>query len=302
MLNQADQHILRSMDRPKGSTKFVALDFETANADIATICQIGVVTFEDGSIVESWQALVNPEDYFDPSNVFIHGITMDMVRDAPTFPQVFGELCTRLTHQIVFSHTTFDQAALRQVIRKYCLSEIPCTWFDSAQVVRRVWPEFSRRGFGLKHTARRLGIDFIHHDAEEDARTAGYIVVHAMAEMSAGLNELMEFVNKPRIVRFSARIIRQGNPDGPLAREVIVFTGRLSVIRAEAADIAAAAGCDVVTSLCSKTTILVTGRQSCQGSGSQKSKKHLQAEALIAQGHRLRILSEQEFFHLINGG
>ena len=41
---------------------FVAVDVETANADIASICQIGVVAFENGRVKESWQTLVNPED------------------------------------------------------------------------------------------------------------------------------------------------------------------------------------------------------------------------------------------------
>ena len=43
---------------------FVAIDVETANADLASICQIGIVAFENGSVKESWQSLVNPEDYF----------------------------------------------------------------------------------------------------------------------------------------------------------------------------------------------------------------------------------------------
>jgi DNA polymerase-3 subunit epsilon len=52
---------------------FVALDVETANADSSSICQIGLATFEDGCLVDEWSTLVNPEDYFDPFNVSIHG-------------------------------------------------------------------------------------------------------------------------------------------------------------------------------------------------------------------------------------
>lgn len=66
---------------------FVAIDVETANSDLASICQIGIVGFEDGLPKHSWQSLVNPEDYFDDMNVLIHGIDEDAVKDAPTFPQ-----------------------------------------------------------------------------------------------------------------------------------------------------------------------------------------------------------------------
>ena len=53
---------------------FVALDVETANSDLASICQIGLVDFRDGHMVKSWEWLIDPEDYFDEINVSIHGI------------------------------------------------------------------------------------------------------------------------------------------------------------------------------------------------------------------------------------
>ena len=71
------------------SEKFVTIDFETANADLASICQVGIVTFEQGKVVETWGSLVNPQDYFDWINVDIHGIDENTVKDAPTFQQIY---------------------------------------------------------------------------------------------------------------------------------------------------------------------------------------------------------------------
>ena len=68
---------------------FVAIDVETANPDLASICQIGIVAFENGSVQDSWQSLVNPEDYFDGINVSIHGIDECAVKLAPTSPKIF---------------------------------------------------------------------------------------------------------------------------------------------------------------------------------------------------------------------
>lgn len=45
------------------SDEFVAVDVETANPDLASICQIGVVAFADGDVAGSWQSLIDPEDY-----------------------------------------------------------------------------------------------------------------------------------------------------------------------------------------------------------------------------------------------
>ena len=40
---------------------FNAIDVETANADRASICQIGIVHVRDGEIEDRWQTLVDPE-------------------------------------------------------------------------------------------------------------------------------------------------------------------------------------------------------------------------------------------------
>ena len=69
--------------------EFLAIDFETANWDLASICQVGTALYIDSAPVRSWGSLVNPEDDFDPINVSIHGIDEDQVRDAPTWPEVF---------------------------------------------------------------------------------------------------------------------------------------------------------------------------------------------------------------------
>ena len=63
---------------------FNAIDVETANADRASICQVGIVHVRDGAIHDRWQTLINPEDWFDPWNVSIHGITLDDVSNSPT--------------------------------------------------------------------------------------------------------------------------------------------------------------------------------------------------------------------------
>jgi len=59
---------------------FVAIDVETANADMASICQIGLAKVENGTLSEEWKTYVDPEDYFDGINVAIHGIDESVVK------------------------------------------------------------------------------------------------------------------------------------------------------------------------------------------------------------------------------
>ena len=65
-------------ERRLSRMEFLAVDFETANWDLASICQVGTALYRDGEMVQSWGSLVNPEDEFDPVNVSIHGIDETM--------------------------------------------------------------------------------------------------------------------------------------------------------------------------------------------------------------------------------
>lgn len=75
---------------------FNTIDVETANNDRASICQIGIVHVVDSVIQDTWKTYINPEDWFDPWIVDIHGITEDMVATSPTMPEIRDELRRRL--------------------------------------------------------------------------------------------------------------------------------------------------------------------------------------------------------------
>ena len=68
---------------------FNSIDVETANADRASICQIGIVHVREGIIEDQWKTLINPEDWFDPWNESIHGINETDVKIA-LFSQRFA--------------------------------------------------------------------------------------------------------------------------------------------------------------------------------------------------------------------
>ena len=71
---------------------FVAIDVETANPDMASICQVGIAGFQDGAVALEWETYVDPQDWFSPMNVSIHGIDEMTVANAPTFPDIVPSL------------------------------------------------------------------------------------------------------------------------------------------------------------------------------------------------------------------
>lgn len=281
--------------------EFFALDVETANPDMASICQIGLVPFSRSSCEgPAWRQFVDPEDDFDEWNTAVHGITAAHVRGAPNFAAVAPLLRARVADGVVVSHTPFDRVAVERALHRYGLPPLRCTWLDSARVARRAWPQFAQSGYGLANVCAECGIHFVHHDAAEDARACGEIVLRAMQDTGFDLDGLTHRAAQPIDLAMAGPIRKQGNPEGPLFGEVLVFTGALALPRREAADCAARAGCTVDSGVTQRTTLLVVGDQDIRKlNGRDKSSKHRKAEQLIASGQPIRILAESDFRHIV---
>lgn len=284
--------------------EFVALDVETANGDMASICQIGLARFTNCGLVETWSSLVDPEDWFSPVNISVHGIEPEMVIGQPKLPEVADRVNSMLSGRISVHHTHFDRIAIHRAFGKYELSPPQTTWLDSARVTRRTWSDIARSGYGLSNVCQRIGYQFKHHNALEDAKAAGYVLLAAIRESQLDLDAWLHRVSQPidpSNTSYSGRIERKGNIDGPLIGEVVVFTGALNIPRAEAADLAASIGCQVTPGVTKKTTLLVVGDQDIKKlGGHEKSSKHRKAEELIQQGQEIRILCETDFRLLVN--
>ncbi|MDP2211858.1 MAG: exonuclease domain-containing protein [Candidatus Aquicultor sp.] len=283
--------------------EFVAIDVETANADMASICQIGLARYRDGLLAEEWKTYIDPEDYFDGINVSIHGIDESMVAGAPVLPKITDQLYGFLDNRVVVCHTHFDRVAIRQASDKYLIRHPDCTWLDSARVARRTWEKFAYAGYGLHNICEALGYDFKHHDALEDAKAAGHIFLAAVKQSGLDVESWLKRVNQPISPATSSsreEIRRDGNPEGPLYGEVVVFTGALEIPRSKAADMASQIGCQVSSGVTKKTTLLVVGDQDIKRlAGHEKSSKHRKAEELIASGCQIRIIRESDFKELI---
>ncbi len=173
-------------------------------------------------------------------------------------------------------------------------------------VVRRAWEKYASSGYGLSPVAKDLGIDFKHHDALEDARliTALILIRACGSNMCKSINDWQLSVTKPICGKVFGTVTREGNAEGILHGEVAVFTGELTMPRQKAADMAAAAGCDVASGVTKKTTLLIVGDQDIRKlrDGAEKSDKHMKAEYLISKGASIRILQESDFLKVISSG
>ncbi len=279
---------------------FNVLDFETANERLDSICQIGLVKFENNKIVETYKTHIDPQDYFASINICIHGITENHVKNAPIFSDIYDKIMKFIDDDVVITHTYFDRTAWNRTISRYNLPVANIRWLDSSMIARRTWEEYEQGGWGLANIAADEGISFKHHDALEDAKTAGAIVLRAIDKTGLSIQEWEKRVKQP-LHPAKPLSAYEPNMNGKLYGQTIVFTGALqSMNRADATQLASESGCRVSNTINKDTNMLILGEQDMSKlKGFKKSSKHRKVEKLVNDGQKIKVLLENQFISII---
>ena len=277
--------------------KYYVIDVETANPDYSSICQIGLVEMSGTQIIGEVRQFIDPCSYFDPFNTSIHGISAGDVIGQPTFAQFIPNLAEMLNDAIVVHHGHFDRTAFNRASQVYETETLSVKWLDSTKIVRRTWPEFSSKGYGLSNLASFFDYQFEHHDALEDAKFTQFVVSKAIKASGLDLEAWLKRVEQPISGSSTSSFSRTGQKDETFSGSTIVFTGNLKTPRRDAADIAQQLGFDVTNGVTKSTTHLCVGLQDLDKlNGYKKSSKQRKAEQLITRGQDLTILSESDFW------
>lgn len=142
---------------------FTAIDFETAQGNRWSICQVGLVRIEHGIIVNEINLLVQPpNNYYWNRFIDIHGITPRDTAHAPTFDKVWHKIEPFIRNQAVVAHNglAFDFPVLEKTLDYYGIQlpyyEKHCTY--------KLYRD------NLASLCQQHSIPLNHHDALSDAR------------------------------------------------------------------------------------------------------------------------------------
>ena len=282
----------------------------------------------NGQVAESHHFLIRPEPFFfDPFNVAIHGIKEVDVKDAPCFRELWPQLQARITAPLVAHNAAFDMSVLRHALDEAGVPYPEMDYFCTRVISRVTWP--GRPTYALDYIAEMLGIDFAHHNAEEDARACASIAVAACRQLRAeslySLEKQVEIwkgalfpggylpcgTSRPtqcrtvsdRHVRASEVTATAGKIDRnhPFCGNAFVFTGTMTAMpRLVAMEEVINRGGTCQDSVNATTNFLVLGEKGYLGYRSGfKSNKMKKAESLIAKGLPVEILSERDFLALL---
>ena len=120
----------------------IVLDTETTGLDFTKekMVEFAAVRLENGKIKDEFQTLINPEQHIRKSSMAIHGITQEMVADAPTEAEAMPEILEFIgdfpivAHNCIFDYSFLNEASLRTTGQ-----ELKNPRIDSQQMFIRIY-------------------------------------------------------------------------------------------------------------------------------------------------------------------
>jgi len=151
---------------------FVAIDFETATACRNSACAVGIVTVENGKIIDEYSTLIQPpENDYSWHNINVHGITSYDTKKSATFQTLYPEIRKRLKGKIVVAHNeSFDRSVLKNTMNLYGLNYTELNLADRWECTCRVYKSKGFKPANLAACCREMNIELNHHEALSDAR------------------------------------------------------------------------------------------------------------------------------------
>lgn len=288
---------------------FIAVDFETANSGRQGVCAVGIAKVVGGEIVQNDSWLINPEEHISSENTDIHGITDEMVKDAPTFPKFWNSTLKDLIgNQLFVAHfAPFDVSVLRAVLDKYGL-EIPSNkYLCTFRMAKQYWP--GKISYALNELANEFGLKLNHHDPKSDALVAAQLALKLFKEQDirdeedAARKLILFRTDRKRVVLSEAM---QADPDKYdeshiFHDQLVIFTGPMaSMPRKEAQKMVIDVGGKTGSSLSAKTNYLIVGQGDYismrkKFNLSEGTSKYNKALKILEGGGELEIMYEMDF-------
>lgn len=175
---------------------FVAIDFETATSARTSACSLGICEVKNNTVINRCDTLIRPVPFeFNEYNVKIHGITPDMVWDAPTFAELWPDIRHMLDNRLVVAHNaSFDINVLCKTLEHFGI-EYPCfDYLCTVKLSQKAYPELESHKLNALGSA--LGISFAHHDACDDAYACAMVLLNILNDYNINSqDELTEHFN-----------------------------------------------------------------------------------------------------------
>ena len=142
----------------------IVLDTETTGLDYTKerMVEFAAVRLENGKIKDEFQTLINPQQHIRKSSIAIHGITQEMVEDAPTEEEVIPKIMEFIQDYPIVAHNAiFDYSFINEASKRVFGKEIENARIDSQQMFKEIYPELESHG--LEALTTKFNIPLTNH-------------------------------------------------------------------------------------------------------------------------------------------
>lgn len=190
-------------------TTFAVLDTETTGLSPAgggKICELAVSISRNGTKLEEFSTLFNPQIPMHPDVIAIHGITNEMVAHAPVFSEKVPQLLDLLDGCVLVAHNAdFDLSFLRSEMEQCGLRFPEYPVLDTLKLARKNG-RFQRNNLGV--IAAALGIDAAGaHRALADVRMTEKVLYHFLQDFIHGGVSTLEEVQQYQFKRHPSVVL-----------------------------------------------------------------------------------------------
>ena len=287
---------------------YACIDVETTGLypDSDFITEICAAIVREGDIVDVFSSLIYTDKLIPKEVSDLTGITNDMLSDAPTEEQVFPRFLSFVGDLPLVGHNvSFDLRFINAAVQRQKM-QLLNDYFDSLPYARKKMDKMAH--YRLSDVASALGIEQTSaHRAEADVRTT-VACVEALRGKSDDAPRVIprefEYDYSAQHVDYAALqpTVSAIDPGNPLYGKRVVFTGILHrCSRFDAAQSVVNLGGLPSDNVLKRTDYLVIGADGFPpGTNEAGSFKVRKAEEWKGKGSKIRILSETDFFEMID--
>ncbi|HCB11219.1 MAG TPA: hypothetical protein DEO94_03580 [Cyanobacteria bacterium UBA11991] len=127
----------------------IVLDTETTGLDYTKekLVEFAAVRLENGKIKDEFQTLINPQQHIRKSSIAIHGITQEMVADAPTESEAIPKILEFMGDYPMVAHNAiFDYSFINEAAKRVTGHGINNERIDTQQMFKEVFPDLESHG------------------------------------------------------------------------------------------------------------------------------------------------------------
>lgn len=127
----------------------IVLDTETTGLDYTKekMVEFAAVRLENGKIKDQFQTLINPKQHIRKSSIAIHGITPEMVEDAPTEEEAMPKILDFMGDYPMVAHNAiFDYSFINEAAKRVTGQSISNERIDTQQMFKEIYPDLEAHG------------------------------------------------------------------------------------------------------------------------------------------------------------